>query len=140
MAPLTAGADRLLAACRNAAVPVIIVSNNAPEAIAAFLTRQKLAELVTDVIARIPGRPELMKPDPDPIRRALSRLGRIAAECLLIGDSVTDIEVCMITGVPVIGQARSGRRHDLELAGADVIIDDPGALATALSRRAVTAD
>ncbi len=139
VAPVTAGAVRLLAACRDAALPVIIVSNNAPDAIDAFLTRHQLTELVTDVIGRVPSRPELMKPDPDPIRRALSRLGRTGAECLLIGDSVTDVEVCMITGVPVIGYARSGRRHDLELAGADVIIDDPGALATALSRPGATA-
>jgi 5-amino-6-(5-phosphoribosylamino)uracil reductase len=134
LAPLTAGAQRLLEACQAAALPVIIVSNNSAEAIDAALTRHGLAGLITGVVARVPDQPELMKPDPAPIRRALGLLDRSAAECLLIGDSVTDVEVSMITGVPVIGYARSERRRPgLELAGADVIIDDLRTVAIALT-------
>jgi phosphoglycolate phosphatase len=134
VAPLTPGADHLLEACRAAGLPVIIVSNNSAEAIDAFLTRHGLATMITGVVARVPGRPELMKPDPDPVRRALVHLGREASDCVLIGDSITDVEVGMITGVPVIGYARPGRRHGLEIAGAEVIIDDLPPLVAALSR------
>ncbi|WP_152365198.1 dihydrofolate reductase family protein [Microlunatus speluncae] len=139
LAPLTAGAAQLLTTCQAAELPVIIVSNNSAPAIAVFLDRHGLADRVTGVIARLPGRPDLMKPDPDPIRRALVRLGRPATEGLLIGDSVTDVEVAMITGVPVIGYARPGRRPGLDLAGADVIIDDLEPLTNALTTRGSTA-
>ncbi len=74
VAPLTPGAVRLLEACRAARLPVIIVSNNAAAAIDAFLTRHDLTALIAGVVARVPGRPDLMKPNPEPIHRALERL------------------------------------------------------------------
>lgn len=43
----------------------------------------------------------------------------------MIGDSVTDIEVCKITGVWTIGFAKNTRRHEELLhAGADAVVDD----------------
>lgn len=130
----TRDVDRLLAECRTAELPVIIVSNNSAEAIETFLDRYDLAGLITGIVARVPDRPDLMKPSPDPVRRALQRLGRAATECVLIGDSVTDIEVCLTTGVSGIGFARNDhRRAELEDAGAEVIVDDHTATISAMS-------
>ena len=75
----------------------MIVSNNAEPAIEAFLDHHDLRHLVHTVIGRVPGRPELMKPHPDSVLGALDILDRPPAQCVLIGDSVTDIEVSRAT-------------------------------------------
>ena len=58
----------------------MIVSNNAEPAIEAFLDHHDLRSLVHTVIGRVPGRPELMKPHPDSVLRALDILDRPKAE------------------------------------------------------------
>ena len=85
----------------------MIVSNNAEPAIEAFLDHHDLRHLVHAVIGRVPGRPELMKPHPDSVLRALDILDRPPAQCVLIGDSVTDIEVSRATGLRSIGYAKT---------------------------------
>lgn len=139
IAPLTAGADALLRTCQEAGIPVVVVSNNSTDAVAACLDRHGLRDLVGGIVGRVPGRPELMKPDPDPIRRALALLApygiETATDCVLVGDSVTDIEVGRRTGIPTIGYARSGRRPALDQAGADVIVDEHTPIIAALTNQ-----
>ena len=120
----TPGAAELLTACARVGRPVIVVSNNAEAPIHQFLTAHSLDRLVSGIVARVPGRPELMKPDPTSVRTALDRLGANAEDCAMIGDSVTDIEVCTATGVRSIGFAKTIQRgHDLRVAGADAVVD-----------------
>ena len=108
----------------------MIVSNNAEPAIEAFLDHHDLRHLVHTVIGRVPGRPELMKPHPDSVLRALDILDRPPAQCVLIGDSVTDIEISRATGRRSIGYAKTPTRgNELHLAGADAITDSNHALA-----------
>ncbi|GAB3746345.1 dihydrofolate reductase family protein [Microlunatus parietis] len=141
IAPLTTDADALLRACRTAGLPVIVVSNNASPAVSAFLDRHGLAGLVAGIVGRVPGRPELMKPAPDPIRRALTLLVpygiEAASVCVLIGDSVTDIEVGRRTGIPTIGYVRSGRRPALDQAGADATVDEHAPVMAALMNQGI---
>jgi phosphoglycolate phosphatase len=66
-----------------------------------------------------------MKPHPEMVHRALTTLGIRPHQTLLIGDSVTDIEVCRLVGVRSVGYAKTPFRGDeLRGAGADVIVDD----------------
>ena len=58
----TPGAHDLLTSCKTAGRPVLIVSNNAEEAIRAYLARHQLEPFVAAVMARTLGKPELMKP------------------------------------------------------------------------------
>jgi phosphoglycolate phosphatase len=119
----TPGAHELLAACKAADRPVVIVSNNAEEAIRAYLTRYQLQPYIAAVMARTTGHPELMKPHPDIIIRALKFLGSPAGDCCMIGDSVTDIEVSLATGVHPIGYGKTPRRtEELRAAGAFAIV------------------
>lgn len=73
------------------------------------------------------------KPEPDLIGVALERAGVDAAEAVLIGDSVYDIEAAARAGVRAIG-VRSGGVADAELreAGAIAVYDDCTALLDAL--------
>jgi phosphoglycolate phosphatase len=62
--------------------------------------------------------------------RALDILDRRPAQCALIGDSVTDIEVSRATGLRSIGYAKTRTRgNELHLADADAITDSIHALA-----------
>jgi len=98
-----------------------IVSNNSAQAIHEYLRAQGLAAHVYPVIGRPRAEPALMKPDPTPVYLAL-RAGRCRpAECLLIGDSVSDIEAARAANVGVIGYANKPGK-DLRLAGADAVI------------------
>lgn len=127
----TTGAVDLLRACHRAGRPVIVVSNNAEEPIRRFLTAHDLADLVVGIVGRIPGRPDLMKPDPTSIATALDALRAEPHESAMIGDSVTDMEVCAATGVHSIGFAKHTQRgHELRDAGADAIVTDIAEIAT----------
>ena len=85
------------------------------------------------VVARTPGRPDLMKPHPDAINRALDILGVAPEACCMIGDSVSDIIVCQATGVRSIGYAKNPRRgQELADVGADALVDSMTTLSRAV--------
>jgi phosphoglycolate phosphatase len=131
---LTPGALDLLQACAEVGRPVVMVSNNAEAAIDTFLHRHQLRHLVQAVIARVPGQPELMKPHPSAVERALDILDRPAHQSVLVGDSVTDIQVSLTTGIRSIGFAKSAARgRELASAGADAITDSMAALANLIA-------
>lgn len=129
----TPGAHEAIRACHEAGRPLVIVSNNYAGAIEVYLQRHNLDPFVQAVIGRAYARPDLMKPHPDPVHRALAILEAEPASCVLVGDSVTDIEVARATGVRSIGYVkRPDRLAGLLAAGAEVTIDDMHALAQAL--------
>lgn len=113
----TRGSAELLSDCHERRKPVVVVSNNAGDAVRAYLDRWGLAETVAGVIGRPQGHPERMKPRGDMVHDALALAGADPDEAVLIGDSVTDIEVARATGVRSIGYAKTPRRGE-ELAAA----------------------
>ena len=128
----TPGSLEFLHACQTEGRPVVIVSNNAEQAIDAYLERFHLHRYVHAVVARTPGRPDLMKPHPDAINRALNILQALPQACCMVGDSVSDITVCQTTGVRSIGYAKNPKRgQQLAAAGADAIVDSMTVLAGA---------
>ena len=113
--------------------PVAIVSNNSRTAIDRFLELHRLSSEVTSVAGRVAGRPELMKPNPTPVVRAASSLGVPPEACVLVGDSVSDIEAARNAGSRCIGYAKNlSRGGQLEAAGADAVIYSMGTLAAFL--------
>jgi HAD superfamily hydrolase (TIGR01509 family) len=120
----TPGAHELLGALHAAGTPVVIVSNNAAEPIRAYLERHGLTAYVRDVVGRPYLRPDLMKPEPHTVHRALNIAGASARSAVLIGDSVSDIEVARATGVRSIGYATTLQRGtELREAGANAVTD-----------------
>lgn len=129
----TLGAASFLEACEQTGRPVVIVSNNAADAIEVYLNQHGLADKVAKVLGRPYGTPNLMKPHPELVRLALDALGRQPSDCVMIGDSVTDIEVSRSAGVHAIGYAKTPQRSvELDRAGADAITDHMAALASAV--------
>jgi phosphoglycolate phosphatase len=126
----TPGAREMLKAAAKRGQEVVIISNNAPESIEAFLNRTDLAGYVGLVIGRPPRRPDLMKPNPFMVRGALTRLGITAAEAVLVGDSATDMQAARAAAVPAVGFARTpGRVKMLFEAGADDVTENMADLA-----------
>jgi HAD superfamily hydrolase (TIGR01509 family) len=129
-APITEGSEDFLLSCAESGRPVVIVSNNAPEAIDTYLGLHGLSGLVMATIGRSHGRPQLMKPHPWAVNAAVALLARQPEECLLVGDSVTDIEVSRKVGLRSVAYVKApDRRERLAAARPDALIDSMGALA-----------
>jgi HAD superfamily hydrolase (TIGR01509 family) len=126
-------AREVIVAARAAGRPVAIVSNNAAEAVRTYLDAHRLGRYVHPVVGRFYADPSRMKPDPAPILTAVEELNANPAECVLIGDSVSDITAAAAAGVRSIGYAnKPGKRQRLTEAGADAIVDSMAAIATAI--------
>ena len=64
------------------------------------------------------------KPHPEPVERALALLGVPAANALFVGDSPHDVESGRAAGVMTVAATWGAfTRDELELSGADVVID-----------------
>lgn len=131
-AQLTPGVDRVLDAATASGRRVVIVSNNATAAVAAYLDRQALRGRVDRVVGRHDGMdPRLLKPDPYLARQALA--GTDPSDAVLVGDSTSDIVAAHAAGAPAIGYANKRRKLDaLDGAGADAIVSDLDDLASAM--------
>ncbi|WP_330476029.1 HAD family hydrolase [Terrabacter sp. C0L_2] len=121
----TRGALDFLEACKHSDKPVVIVSNNAAGAVLTFLNRYDATSLVRGIVGREPRRPDLLKPHPSLVLAALDLVQVAAVDAVLIGDSVTDIEVAQVTGARAIGYAKSALRgRELTAAGADAVVSE----------------
>ncbi|WP_345710051.1 HAD-IA family hydrolase [Actinocatenispora rupis] len=127
----TPGCREMLVAARKAGRPVVIVSNNSADAIRMYLNHHQLADLIADVVGRPWAAPDRTKPDPWPLHEAARRQHVTAADCVLIGDSVTDIEAAQSAGAASIGYANKPGKTE-RLRHATALVDDMHDLADAL--------
>ncbi|MGW4208339.1 HAD family hydrolase [Lentzea sp. NPDC004789] len=82
-----------------------IVSNNSSRAVETYLGRHDLAGCIAYVSGRRAPDPRLLKPHPHLMHEVLTGLRVGAAQCLLVGDSDTDVIAASASSVPVIGYA-----------------------------------
>lgn len=67
-----------------------------------------------------------LKPEPDPILAACSKLGIDPQECVMVGDTVNDIVSGKVAGCKTIGVLwGAGKAKDLKKIGADWIVQHP---------------
>ncbi|MFI6331082.1 HAD family hydrolase [Micromonospora chersina] len=133
--PTPYGREAIVAA-RQAGMPVAVVSNNSARAVNAYLAGRRLAGYVSPVIGRAYAEPARMKPNPEPILQAVHVLDESPSRCVLIGDSLTDIEGSRAAGVRVIAYAnRAPKVPAFRAAGADAVITSMGELARVLLAR-----
>jgi beta-phosphoglucomutase family hydrolase len=128
------GTAALLQRLRSAAVPVGLVtaSRNARQ----LLTVAGLAGAFDTIVdgetalaQHLPG-----KPDPAMFLEAARRLGVPAARAAIVEDSLSGVEAGRQGGFGlVVGINRSGRRDELEAAGADIVLNDVRELDLGLS-------
>ncbi|WP_370946486.1 HAD family hydrolase [Amycolatopsis sp. cg5] len=102
-----------------------IVSNNSVDAVRAFLVMHDLAQAVRRISARVDGDVSKLKPSPFLIEQAIRGLGTSPSRCLMVGDSVADIEAARAAGVAVVAYAnKPGKRERFAPYEPDVIIED----------------
>lgn len=119
----TPGLLDLLAAARQADCTVTVVSNNSEAAVQAFVETEGLSGYLNGVSARTESDPRLLKPHPHLLLRAAAALRAEPSACVLIGDSVTDVEAAHRAGTSSIAFAnRSDKRNSLLAAGPDAVV------------------
>ncbi|MCD2193153.1 HAD family hydrolase [Actinomycetospora endophytica] len=105
-APTTPGAVEALQVFRDTGRTVTIVSNNSQIAVVAFLADRGLKHLVTGVCSRQHPEPELLKPNPFLLRRAIVERDAVVDDCIMIGDSSTDIAAARAASVAILAYAK----------------------------------
>lgn len=125
----------VIVAARQVGLPVAVVSNNSAGAVMDYLAAQRLAGYVSPVIGRAYADPARMKPNPEPLLRAVQDLGQLPARCVLIGDSLSDILGAQATGMKMIAYANRPSKVDaFRAAKADVVITSMADVAGLLIR------
>ncbi|MFG2889296.1 HAD family hydrolase [Streptomyces sp. NPDC048248] len=129
----TPGAVAALEAVQTAGRRIAVVSNNSAECVRSFLARHSLDGYVREVVGRAATRPDLMKPHPHSLLRAAELLEVGPSECVLIGDSLTDIQAAHLAGGTAIGYAnKPHKRYAFAEAGAEAVIECMEAIADAM--------
>ncbi|MFF3271896.1 HAD family hydrolase [Streptomyces chrestomyceticus] len=122
--PPTPGAVATLEAAEAAGRRIAVVSNNSAECVRSFLVSHSLDGYVREVIGRPVNRPDLMKPHPHSLYRAAELLAVAPSECVLIGDSLTDIQAAHEAGSAAIGYANKPRKRSVFIgAGAEAVTE-----------------
>ncbi|MGW1682868.1 HAD family hydrolase [Saccharopolyspora sp. NPDC002376] len=113
-APATLGAAEVLEAFAQQGIPVVIVSNNSTAAVGAYLQARGLSAKVAGISARETADVEKLKPEPHLLLQAARSLGVSPTDCVMVGDSGTDIEAAQRVGALSIGYAnKPGKRERL---------------------------
>ncbi|MFD0311064.1 HAD family hydrolase [Streptomyces sp. NPDC127119] len=113
----------LVDALRDLDMRLTIVSNNSDGPIWEFLKSLGLQAKFDTVAGRDPHELRHMKPDPDSVNRAVSRLDLPASACLMLGDQLTDLEAARAAGTRFIGYTRSAERAaDIRNRAADWVV------------------
>jgi HAD superfamily hydrolase (TIGR01509 family) len=110
----------------------VILATSAP---ADELERLLLALDCDDAISAVTSAEDVeqAKPEPDIVNAALEKGTVIAANAIMVGDAVWDIQAATRAGVPCVAVETGGTsRAQLVEAGALAVYDDPAALVTAL--------
>ncbi|MDT7724754.1 MAG: hypothetical protein QOI21_1330 [Actinomycetota bacterium] len=104
--------------------PIVVVSNNSAAAIHAYIDQHALARYIAGVSARTAPAPDLLKPNPHLLLRAIELLGTTPVSCLMIGDSETDIAAARAAGTPVVAYAnKPGKRARFSVTNPNAIVD-----------------
>jgi HAD superfamily hydrolase (TIGR01662 family) len=126
----------VVTSCRESGRSVAVVSNNSDRAVRSYLARRGLDDRIELISARTSSDPGLLKPSPHLIQQAITGLSAPAAECVLIGDSTTDMQAASSAGIASVGYAnKPGKDTSLAIAGATAIVGSLADVVLALRAR-----
>ncbi|WP_436493399.1 HAD family hydrolase [Actinokineospora sp. HUAS TT18] len=119
----TPGAEEAIRSLVASGHTITVVSNNSVNAVRAYLAEHGLLDCVRGISARADSKVERLKPDPYLLTRAINDLGDDASDCVMVGDSISDLIAGHRAGTGVIGYAnKPGKHEEFETRGADAII------------------
>lgn len=108
----TPGAAEAIHALRRSGHSVIIVSNNSTRAVRTYLDSHGLSHSVEGVSARTNADVAHLKPEPFLLHQAMKQHHASPDQCVMIGDSATDIEAANTAGVASIAYANKPSKRD----------------------------
>jgi HAD superfamily hydrolase (TIGR01509 family) len=124
----TPGARAFIRHLAQRRLRLAVVTNNAADAAVQYLRARGLDGYFESFHGRTRD-PDLMKPDPDVLRRALRGLVLPEQSAVMIGDTPTDVEAAARAGVRFIGYGRNAeKRARLRDAGAKTVLGSYGPL------------
>jgi HAD superfamily hydrolase (TIGR01509 family) len=119
-APQTPGLPAVLDHLTSRGLVVTIVSNNSA-AVKTYLHTTGFDRYIGSISARTTEDVRRLKPHPHLLHRAITLHGTYPGECLMIGDSITDIHAA---GTPVVAYANKPGKHPrLATHHPDALID-----------------
>ncbi|MFI7403722.1 HAD family hydrolase [Streptomyces sp. NPDC049541] len=119
----TPDADSFVRRLVGAGLRLAIVTNNSPLAADLYLRSRGLREHFTVIHGRTAD-PDLMKPHPDVLLRALRSLDLPPEAAVMIGDTPADVEAAARADVRFIGYGRNeAKRARLRQAGTEVVLE-----------------
>jgi HAD superfamily hydrolase (TIGR01509 family) len=121
----TPGAHELIDALRREGFRLMVASSAEGEELKALLAVCDATDLADDTPP--PEQVDRSKPAPDVVEAALARLGMLASEAIMLGDTPYDVESSGRAGVGMIG-VRSGGWSAEDLHGCLAVYDDPADL------------
>jgi HAD superfamily hydrolase (TIGR01662 family) len=127
------GVEALLDDLQQAGYRLAIVTSATQDKTEQFLERRGLAGRFQAIVGMTPGwRP---KPAPDLLQTALEKLGCKPSEAIMLGDMTVDIAAAHAAGMPCVAITHGfATQQELEVAGADYIIDSLGELQDLLNQ------
>ena len=121
------GAAKLLRACHDHGLRVILASSADPHELAVLCAALDADDAID--AATSAGDVDASKPAPDLVQVALEHADAKPAETVFLGDTVWDVEACERAGVPCIGLLSGGSsRAELLEAGAAAVYKAPADL------------
>lgn len=109
---------------RAQGVSIGICTNKTEDQAVSVIEGLGLRSYVDAIVGARRGRPA--KPSPIPLFHTLEYLGVTAADAIMVGDSVVDVQCARAAGVAVIGVSFGYSRIPMRMLGPDVTIDDFG--------------
>ena len=128
--PFPHAAD-LLRAVADRGVTVVLATSSEPDDVEALVDAIGAGAAIASVTDA--GDVDEAKPSPEVFEAALAEAGCSAADALVVGDSVWDVEAASKAGLRTVGVRCGGTGDDaLRAAGVVALYDDPAALLEAL--------
>ena len=133
------GAADLLRAVAARDVTVVLATSSEPDDVEALVDAIGAGEAVSGVTSA--GDVDEAKPSPEVFEAALAEARCEAADAIVVGDSVWDVEAAKRAGLPTVAVRCGGTGDDaLRAAGVVGLYDDPAALLDALDEWLVLPD
>jgi HAD superfamily hydrolase (TIGR01662 family) len=135
-APKTPGAVDVIKQLVQRGHTVTIVSNNSCDAVRSYLRKVDLDQHVWGVSARSADNLGMLKPNTFLLDEAMRHLGAEPGQCVMVGDSVSDVEAARSARVSAIAFAnKPGKLERFEALAVDGVITTMSALVSSVVPR-----